>query len=255
MGAKMKKTILALSLLAPLAFVQPALADGEAAAEEEASGPWSVTLAVTSDYRFRGQSQNARDVAVQGSVDFESESGLFVGVWASMIDFSDTGDTQSEVEIDFYAGYNFTVGEGTEGSVKATYYYYPEEPFVVPYSYWEFQATLSHDLGGVTLSGEINYSPNYFFESGVGVAVAGGIEVPLSDKFTASGHVGHQWVDDNFAFGTPDWLYWDIGIGVELGHFALDVCYVDTNLSEVECFFGTDLCEGGVVGTLSISLP
>ena len=101
----MKKTLMALSLLATASFIQPALADGElAAAEEESSGPWSVTLAVTSDYRFRGQSQNSRDVTPQGSIDFESENGFFAGVWASAIDFSDTGDVDSEIEIDLYAG-------------------------------------------------------------------------------------------------------------------------------------------------------
>lgn len=247
----MKKTLLALSVLAPLSFVQPALADGE----EEASGPWSVSLAVTSDYRFRGQSQNSRDVAVQGSVEFASESGLFAGVWASMIDFSDTGDFSTEVEIDFYAGYNFTLGEGTEGSVKATYYYYPNNPFVLTYNYWELHASLSHDLGGATVSAEINYSPDYFFESGTGVALAGGIEVPLSSIFTASGHVGHQWIEDNGLFGTPDWLYWDLGISASLGRFTIDARYVDTNLSSVECFGGTDLCNGGFVGTLTLSLP
>ena len=210
----MKKTLLALSLAA--AATQPALADGEEAASEEASGPFSVTLAVTSDYRFRGQSQNSRDFAFQGSLDYATEGGFYVGVWASNIDFSDTGDTSTEVEIDFYAGYSFALGEGTEAGVKATYYYYPDSPFVIGYDYWEFQASLSHDLGGATLSAELNYSPDYFFETGTAVAAAAGIEVPLWDKFTASGHIGHQWIDDNFAFGTPDWMYWDLGIGVEL---------------------------------------
>jgi uncharacterized protein (TIGR02001 family) len=185
----MKKTVLALSLLATAGFTQPAFADGDAAAEEE-SGPISITLTVTSDYRFRGQSQNSRDFAFQGSFDYTTDSGFFVGAWASNIDFSDTGDTSSYMELDLYAGYSLALAEGTEASVKATYYHYPESPYLIGYDYFEFQASLSHNMGGATLSAEVNYSPDYFFETGAAVAAAAGIEVPLWDKFTASGTNG-----------------------------------------------------------------
>lgn len=250
----MKRTLLALSLLATASVTQPALADGEDAAEEKA-GPISITLTATSDYRFRGQSQNSRDFAFQGSFDYTTESGFYVGAWASNIDFSDTGDTSSYMELDLYAGYSFALGEGTEAGVKATYYHYPESPFLIGYDYWELQASLSHDLGGATLSAEVNYSPDYFFETGSSVAAAAGVEVPLWDKFTASGHVGHQWIDNNAGFGTPDWLYWDLGVGVQLGRLNIDARYVGTNLDEVECFGGTNLCEGGFVGTVSFTFP
>jgi uncharacterized protein (TIGR02001 family) len=253
-GYQMKKTLLALSLLAPLSMAQSALADGEDA-EEKAWGPLSITATVTSDYRFRGQSQKSRDAALQGSIDFQSETGFFAGVWASGVDFSDTGDTSTFMEVDFYAGYNFTLGEGTEGGIKATYYHYADGPSVIGYDYWEVQASLSHDFGPASLSAEVNYSPEYFFETGEALAVAGGVDVPLSDKFTLSGHVGHQSIDNNGAFGTPDWVYWDLGVSAELGRFTLDVRYVDTNLSYTECFLGTNLCEGGVVGTISLTLP
>ncbi|NOT40858.1 MAG: hypothetical protein HOP13_10220 [Alphaproteobacteria bacterium] len=250
----MKKTVLALSLLATAGFTQPAFADGDAAAEEE-SGPISITLTVTSDYRFRGQSQNSRDFAFQGSFDYTTDSGFFVGAWASNIDFSDTGDTSSYMELDLYAGYSLALAEGTEAGVKATYYHYPESPYLIGYDYFEFQASLSHNMGGATLSAEVNYSPDYFFETGAAVAAAAGIEVPLWDKFTASGHVGHQWIDNNAGFGTPDWLYWDLGVGVELGRLTIDARYVSTNLSEIDCFGGTNLCEGGFVGTASFTFP
>ena len=242
-----------LSALSLSALQTPALADGGDA--EEAASPWSISLAFTSDYRFRGQSQTSRDPAVQGSIDFESASGFFAGVWASTIDFSDSGDTDSEVEIDLYAGYNFSLGENTEGSVKATYYLYPDNPF--SYEYWEVQGALSHSFGRLTLSGEVNYSPDYFNETGSAVAVAGGVDVSLTDTLSANGHVGKQWIDDNALFGTPDFLYWDAGLTLKLleEHLTLDARYVTTDLDKPECFSGTDLCEGGFVGTVTISIP
>lgn len=248
----MRKTLLALSLLATASISQPALADGDAA--EESAGPWSVTLAVTSDYRFRGQSQNSRDFTPQGSIDFESENGFFAGVWASAIDFSDTGDLDSEIEIDLYAGYNFTVSDATSGSLKATYYVYPDNPG--NYEYWEFQLAMSHSMDRVTLSGELNFSPDYFNGTGSAVAVAGGLEVALVEHLSASGHVGYQWIDDNFLFGTDDYVYWDIGLTATLwDHVTLDARYVATDLDTLACYGGTDLCEGGFVGTVSFTFP
>ena len=252
----MKARILSASALAALSLAvsqTTAIADGNDG--EETASPWSVSLAFTSDYRFRGQSQTSRDGAPQASVNFESASGFFAGVWASTIDFSDTGDVDSEFEIDLYAGYNFSLGENTEGSVKATYYLYPDNPG--DYEYWEFQGALSHDFGKVKLSGEINYSPDYFNQTGASFAAAAGIEIPLVDMLSASGHIGHQWLDDEVKFGTPDFLYWDLGLTLSLleEHVTLDARYVTTDLDDLECFSGTDLCEGGFVGTLTIAIP
>ncbi len=251
----MKKTLLALSLLATASFTQPALADGEESAAEEEAGPISITLTATTDYRFRGQSQNSRDPAFQASFDYASDSGFFAGVWASNIDFSDTGDTSTDFEIDIYAGYGLELGEGTSAGFKATYYYYPNSPYVTGYDYFELQASLSHEMGGATFSAELNFSPDYFFETGSATAIAAGIELPVWDTLTASGHVGHQWIDDNANFGTPDWLYWDAGVGVEVGPFAVDLRYVGTDLKKADCFGGKNLCTSGFVGTVSITLP
>ena len=234
-----------------MAAQSPAFADGS----DEAASPWSTALTFTTDYRFRGQSQTSRDPAPQGTVNFESASGFFAGVWASTIDFSDSGDTDSEFEIDLYGGYNFSLGENTDASVKATYYLYPDNPG--DYEYWEFQGALSHKLGSVTLSAEVNYSPDYFNETGTAFAVAGGIDVPIVEMLSASGHVGHQWIDDNTKFGTPDYLYWDLGLTLTLldGHVTIDGRYVDTDLDKIDCFSGTDLCEAGFVGSVTVSIP
>jgi uncharacterized protein (TIGR02001 family) len=258
-NSTMKLRLLAAGLASALAmtsYATIAKADGD----EESASPWSATLTVTSDYRFRGQSQNSRNFAAQGSIDFESASGFFAGVWASEIDFSDTADTDSFVEIDFYAGYNFSLSEQTTGSLKATYYLYPDNPF--SYEYWEFQASLSHDFGALALSGEVNFSPDYFNETGDAIAIAAGVDVPLAETFlffdgglSASGHLGHQGIDDNVLFGTDDFTYWDIGLTAVWGKFTFDARYAGTDLNELECFGGTDLCESGFVGTISLTLP
>ncbi len=45
------------------------------------------TWTVTNDYDFRGNSQSAKDPAIQASLDYAAASGWYVGAWASNIDF------------------------------------------------------------------------------------------------------------------------------------------------------------------------
>jgi uncharacterized protein (TIGR02001 family) len=248
----MKTRLLTAGLIGALSLAGtavPAFADGEEAA---AASPWSATLAVTSDYRFRGQSQTDRGVAVQGSIDFASESGFFAGVWASNIDFNDAGDTS--IEVDLYAGITTAVSESTEATFKVVYYAYPDQDNLAnDYDYVEVLASLSHDFGGASVSGEIAWSPDYFAQTGSAVALTGTLEVPLAEWLSASGHLGYQWIDDEIGYGTPDYMYYDIGLSATWNILTFDVRYVDTDLDELECYGGLDLCEGGFVGTISVS--
>ena len=196
-------------------------------------------------------------------------SGFFANVWASNIDFNDEAalitTEDSSVEIDFTLGYNHEFSENTSAGIKAVYYYYPDADYVTgvttEYDYFEAIATLSHDFGRAAISGEVAWSPDYFNETGDAVSVKGGVSVPLVKQFafmgalTASANVGYQWIDDNVLFGTPDYLYFDIGATAEWEIFAFDVRWVDTDLEEAECFSGSDLCEGGIVLSVTANLP
>lgn len=249
----MKKALFAMGCLVAASTSQVAYADGEAAAES--ASPVSVTLTVTSDYRFRGQSQNGRSPAAQASIEYASDLGVTFGAWVSNVDFSDTGDTDSFMEADFYASYGFAIDDATSGSAKVTYYHYPENPIGTSYDYWEGQIALSHTMDKLTLNLEGNYSPDYFNGTGAATSIAAGLEYPVLDKITMSANVGHQWIDDNALFGTDDYLYWDVGFGIELGRLSLDARYVSTNTDDADCFGGTNLCEGGFVATASFSFP
>ena len=228
-----------------------------AQAEEGAWGPFSGGATLTSDYVFRGISQSDRDAAVQGYLQYDHASGFFANIWASSIDFND--DADARVEVDFTAGYNFSLGPDTTGAVKAVYYWYADAdiPSGDPeYDYWELIGSVGHDFGKFSVSGEITYSPDYFEESGDAWALTGGASVPVMDTFLfftdgleASAHVGHQWFD-----GDGDYLYYDFGATASWGQFALDVRWVDTDLNTSECGL-TQNCEGHIVLTVSAELP
>lgn len=257
--------VVALASFAPAAY-----ADGSDAAP--AWGPFTAGVSLTSDYRFRGLSNSNRDAAVQGWVQYDHESGFFANIWASNVDFQDSSTYDSSVEVDFTVGYNHKFSENTTGTLKAVYYSYPDAdaPAGAPhYSYFEGIAAVSHDFGAAAVSGEIDWSPDYFGETGDAVSIKAGVTVPVLEKFafmdklTASANVGYQWIDSNISsppgdfgfYGTPDYLYFDIGASANWEIFTVDLRWIDTDIDRAECFNGTDWCEGGVVLTLSAALP
>lgn len=98
-------------------------------------GDFSASVAITSDYTFRGISQSSGDWAVQGSVDWASDL-FYTGVWGSTVDFNDdivnpfTGEEVSDgtsTEIDFYAGVTPSLGP-VSFDLGVVYYLYPNAP-------------------------------------------------------------------------------------------------------------------------------
>ena len=233
---------------------------------DAAWGPFTANIALTTDYRFRGISQTDRSAAVQGEVDY-TNNGWYAGVWASNVDFLDSATKDAPAEVDLYAGYNYAWTDTTEVGLQARYYWYPSSDFPgsPQYDYFELQGHIKHTFEKFTLAAEVDWSPDYFFESGTGVNLFGTATVPLFKELwlfdggvAASGHAGYQWIEDNAEFGTPDYFYWDLGITATAGIFSFDARYVDTNLSKNECFGGApygDWCQGGFVGTVSVALP
>src|SRR4051812_38519191 len=84
----------------------------------------SSTWTLASDYDFRGITQSAGDPALQGSLDFATDSGWYVGAWASNVDF---GSADVDYELDLYTGFSGTSEGGLGWDVGLIYYTYPDE--------------------------------------------------------------------------------------------------------------------------------
>lgn len=236
---------------------------GMAQAEDSPWGPISGGVTLTSDYRFRGVSQSSRDAAVQGWLQYDHASGFFANVWASSIDFNDADTYDSSAEVDLTAGYNFKIMGDTDATAKVLYYWYPgaDASGLPEYNYWELAADVSHKIGKVTVTGDFAYSPDFFLETGDSFALTGGASIPVMDTFLfftggleASAHVGHQWIDDNANYGSPDYTYYDFGATATWEQFSFDVRWIDTDLNHSECL-DTSNCQGGIVLSLSADLP
>lgn len=218
-------------------------------------GEVSGEISLGTDYRFRGISQLDRSPTVQGGVEYGHPNGFYAGVWASNVAFSD-----GAIELDPYIGFAGEFMDGAEFDVGVLYYGYPESSEL---DFWEFYSSVSY-LG---VSFGVDYSPDYFAGTGRYFYVHGAYDMDLPGDFGLGFHIGSNIfkntanlsefleIDDVPGVSAGS-TYLDWSITLSKSAFGIDwaLAYVDTNLSESECFAGTKLCNATAVFSLTKSL-
>ena len=133
-----------------LATVVCALCSVAVADEEKATlpGEFSATIAFTTDYVYRGISQTSEDVALQSSLDWNHDSGVYVGMWGTNIDFK---DGSSQLELDVYGGYASEY-EGISYDFMILGYLYPGADSDLDQDFVEFSLALGYDFGLASVS-------------------------------------------------------------------------------------------------------
>jgi uncharacterized protein (TIGR02001 family) len=220
----------------------PALGQDEAAPPITVSG----SVALVSDYRFRGVSQSDEEMALQGGLTVSHESGLYVGTWASnLAGWGQFGG--SNMELDLYAGYAVPIG-AAKLDVGVTWYMYPGGSDKTDFA--ELYGKLSTTVGPVSLLGGVAYAPSQEALgnwSNTPQSAAGDSEHNLylwgdassgvpGTPFTLKSHIGYS--DGNPGLGpngtsvTPTGSYWDwlLGVDAKVGPLTLGVAYVDTSI-------------------------
>lgn len=205
-----------------IAAATATLLGGVAVAEEE-TGPWSISgsVAVTTNYLFRGLPQSNNDPALQAGVTVAHESGFYAGFWGSSIDF---GDGESELELDPFIGYGGSLGENTTFDVNLTYFGYPGSWSGAEYDFIEIGAGIAHDFGPVAVGVKAAWSPDGFGSEGDTFWLGGSLSVPLGDWLSVSGNIGYQWYE--FA---EDYMHYDIGLTATYENVSFDLRYVGTD--------------------------
>jgi uncharacterized protein (TIGR02001 family) len=251
-----------IALAGGLLAASPALAEDK---DDGIPGELAVTLALTTDYVFRGISQTDSGPAVQGTVDyaymFRDEIGVYAGLFGSNVDFdevSGTGVNRASAEFDLYGGVKGTIS-GVIWQLGFIYYAYPGASPAATYDYdfTEIVAKLGYDFDVLAVTAGVNYSGDYFSETGKGVYWSADVTVPLPFlpyEMKALGHIGHQEIENNARFGAPDYTDWLLGLSATIKGFTFTAAYTDTNISKSECFAGTGLtntCEARGVLTVS----
>jgi uncharacterized protein (TIGR02001 family) len=249
------------AVLAAAAFVLPALPASAQQVIESVGLTVTTTPAVSNDYLFRGISQTRNNWAFQGTLDVQHESGVYIGGFISNAKFVGGPWNDTRQETDLLAGYRFSLGD-LNLDVGYIGYFYPGQdkaPGTQLNEYHEVGIKANYTIDAVKLLAAYNYSPNFFGRSGAGNYVEGGVDVTLPFEVTGSGRVGYQWIQNNPRFGTPDYLWYSVGVSREIyAGFTGTLAWYGTNIDKKECVpvagradGGQRICEGRVLFTLS----
>lgn len=210
MQKNLKAAILAALMLAPtVSFAQEA---------EESNFSWNA--GVVSDYVFRGVSQSNREIAFQGGLDYAfGDSGFYVGVWGSNVDFG--YPAAADFELDGYAGFNTDFGDKFNFDIMLTRYTYHGDDNDGNIDYNELITKLAlKDVATLT----VGYTDNY----------------SNTDEKVTYVNLGHDWdlgndYSLNAAFGRTfsdvgDYNDWNVGVSKTVGSVEFGLNYFDTNL-------------------------
>lgn len=222
-----------------------------------------TTPALVSDYMFRGISQTRSAPAIQGTIDIEHSSGLYVGAFVSNAQFRGTNIRQ---EVDGNFGYRFAIGD-VKLDIGGTYFGYPgyEKPAGgFEAAWWEATIRASYEIDPLKLVGAVAYSPDFSAESGTGVYAEIGFDAKLDFDITLSVRAGYQWIERNVAtatsnprdgyFGTPDYGTISVGVSRELfGGIIGSLTGVFNSLDRSDCFGGQNICGSRLI--VGVSRP
>lgn len=203
----MKTTTRGLALLGFAVLGSPAYADV------------SSTITLSTDYDFRGITQTAGDPALSASLDWSTEPGLYVGAWASNVDWGPGAD--ADVEIDLYGGFRGSISEDFGFDVGAVYYLY--EPGGDDSDFAEVYGSLTYKI----VSAKLWYAWDFNNTGDSATYLEANAAIPLPQEFSLGLHAGYS--DGDFWDAGPDGSYidWSIGVSRSFGNFALSLKYID----------------------------
>jgi len=96
------------------------LVPGIASADNPASLDWE--LAAVSEYLFRSVSQSDEKPTLQGTLNWTSPVGIYLGTWISGVDF---GPGNPKAEVDYYVGYAWNISPAASFDLQLARYTYP----------------------------------------------------------------------------------------------------------------------------------
>lgn len=197
-----------------------------------------------SDYRFRGFTQTGYKPAFQGGFDLAHKSGWYLGNWNSNVEQGLYNG--ASLEMDFYGGYKFALGEvGLD--LGFLYYYYPNSGAqgTTRISNGELYAGAAYG----PVSAKFLYGMTKFFSLGKGPTLGSpefdtegsyyldlAANVPLGGGWTLNAHYGHQYIKNastafaqGLVFANTDTIGdWKLGVTRELAGWSLAAAAIGT---------------------------
>ena len=234
-------------------------------------------MALSSDYRTRGISQSDKKPALSGGFDVSHSSGFYFGNWNSNID--STYYQGANIEMDFYGGFKYPVGDVTL-DLGAFYYYYPgsgrkpsnpvegrgvdNKEIYVAASYGPVTAKFYYPIGDF-FSFQKNSSPTKAgrlkdAEGSYYLDISGSHD--LGNGFGLIGHFGYQKLEgaakDALGYAgnrrPKDYEDWKLGVTYSFANgFVATIAYIDTSIDTVNVNVSSTRSLSGATGVFSLS--
>ena len=210
-----------------------------------AASAWDVAFGgiLMSDFIYRGFSVSDRGPSVAAYV-MPRYQWLYAGLTAFSVDLPFRPDAL----LDFHAGVRPVVGPLVL-DFRVTYYHFPGS--VTPgtnipakYDFWQGHFRPVWNVNELlTLAVHASHAPSFAntgatetLLSGSAIVKAPRNRLPAEVGAYLSGEVGHQWIaTTDTGADLPDYLLWNLGLGLVYKAFTFDLRYHDTNMSKEEC--------------------
>jgi len=193
----------------------------DVAEESDSNVEWS--LALTSDYVFRGVTQTDYDPALQGGLTYTfGDSGIYVGGWASNVDFADP--IGPDIEFDAFLGWSHDVNDDWNLDLSLVHYsYFGERDDYGSLDYTEaFGKIAWKEMLTLTLA----YAPDYANADYDSFYANLGGSWEIGNEFSLNAGLGHsEFSDDNGSYTD-----WNLGISRAWGPATFALNYYDTDI-------------------------
>jgi len=195
-----------------------------APAEVEAEPALTWNLALTTDYVFRGVTQTDFDPALQGGLDYAfGDTGIYVGAWASNVDFVD--GEGPDIELDSYIGWSHDLNDDWNVDLSFVHYAYLGE--TEAYGSVNYNEIIAKTTWNEAITATIAYSDDYSnagFDSWY-YNLGGTWEV--GNEFSINAGVGHTEFGGDAIDAYNDW---NIGVSRQFGPVNAALNYYDTDV-------------------------
>lgn len=165
----------------------------------------SGNVAATTDYRFRGVTQSSNNPAIQGGFTINHESGAYLALFGSSVDFGiDGNSTETDATLGYASSFKATPNYSIGYDVGVTYYGYigAKSNFTNPYNeksglnFTEFYGKLIFAdslFKGDSITTMITYSPDYWGRTDDFWYFNLGYSAPIADTgFTGVASLGYN---------------------------------------------------------------
>lgn len=211
-------------------------------ASQSMAADLSGAATLTTEYIYRGLQMSEGNPAIQLGIDFEQDSGLFVGAWATTVKlYSPVG--QRNAEVDYYAGFQYSLARPWTATLTLLRYTYPGQTGARSYDYNEILVSATWQE---RFSIELGYTNDVYGFDRTARHWEARAEWPIAAAWVIGAALGSNDLSDA---GVTNYLHWDIGASARFSRLTVDLRWYDNE--PTDGFLAQQSAESQLVLSLS----